>query len=145
MFVVEDKHRIYSNIKEFGIVPVITRFEFTKKLLKDTHPEITATFTRFLDPEFLQDIQWKNATKTLQESLKREVDRHIHFKSFSQLRVCTQGLQAEFSLVHRVVDEKHNDRYQVESTPLWSKFSPSKLDEVRDMMTNVFDMKLDEQ
>jgi len=132
-------------MQEFGNVPVITHFQFTKIVLEGRPPEIMATFTRSLDPNFFQDDKWKYATKTLQKSLKTKINRHIHFKSFSQLRVCTEGLQVEFFLVRRVEDEEHNVRNQVESTPLWSKFSSLELDEVRQKMKNVFNMVLDEQ
>jgi len=144
-FVVEDNDYSQSGNYDLELVPVIVRYEFRRRLLQESGPEIMVRFTRFLDPKFKMESRWRDAAENVQAFVEKNVYREEKFKPFSKLRVVKDTFWSKFYLMRRVADGTDNARDEVESTPSWCTFPTSMVDEVREKMERVFGMKLDEK
>ncbi len=144
-FVVDDNDHSYSGIKDLDLVPVIVRYEFRRRLLQESGPEIMVQFTRFIDPEFKTKRRWKDNAENVQASVEKNVYRKEKYMPFSELKVVKDGRWSKFYLVRRVVDRTENARYEVEGTPSWCRFPTDRVAEVRDKMERVFGMTLGEE
>jgi hypothetical protein len=144
-FVVDDKDYTNSGNDELGLVPVIVRYEFRRRLLQASGPEIMARFTRFLDPEFKLESRWRDAGDDVQASVEKKVYLQESCKPFSELKVVREGMWGKFYLVRKVADGTGNARDVVEGTPCWCKFPWAMVAEVREKMDRVFGMTLGEE
>jgi hypothetical protein len=118
-------------------VPVILRYEFKLAPRLESWPEMSALFSRALDPQFKSDASWLSMDAEKQVYTEDAAGRQDIYESFSELGV-------------GVCDYNHTKARlcfvrtgsTVEWSPLWSRLPRSELSNVRDKLQKEFCMHL---
>lgn len=119
-----------------NFVPVVLRYEFNlQRRLANTVPQMTARFSRRLDPALKQTALWLSCPRIFQEGIERAAAQVVEIEPFSELKFDELGNYGFWGLFCFL--RQHEPQ---SLAPQWSKFciSSQVLDEVRDKMQNVF-------
>ena len=117
-------------------VPVVLRYEFNLQRRLADGPQMTARFSRWLDPALKQTNLWHSCPPKLQEGIERAAAQVVEIEPFSHLKFDElkpgNGSKGLFCFLR-----EHGAQ---SLAPQWSNFwiNSEVLDEVREKMQSVF-------
>ena len=121
-----------------GPVPVISRWAFKLARRRASGPEMTAKFTKALDPQFKSTLDWRLISEPWQKiTLEHWGELSDYHDNIKEVRVDVNESDKHPSLLYFI-----NRNAEVQKSHCWSGFHHNTLFEVRDKLLSEFGMHL---